>query len=142
MAKQSSSARSPKAALFRGGKVRVVRRGRVWYLCYHENGKRHQPRVGPKKDEARQMAAEIKAQLEVGAPSVLGLQPISIAELRQRWLDHHMYRAGLRAAPLPQRLRAAASQLLRAAAPASGHARRPTANCGRRSITRPGTPAR
>jgi integrase len=27
--------------------------------------------------------------LEVGAPSALGFQPISIANLRQQWLDHH-----------------------------------------------------
>ncbi|MFH1918885.1 MAG: hypothetical protein ABIP48_03215, partial [Planctomycetota bacterium] len=38
---------------------------------------------------ARQMAAEINAQLEVGAPSALGFEPISIPDLRQRWLDHH-----------------------------------------------------
>jgi len=35
------------------------------------------------------MAAEINAQLEVGAPSALGFEPISIPDLRQRWLDHH-----------------------------------------------------
>jgi hypothetical protein len=35
------------------------------------------------------MAAEINAQLEVGAPSALGFEPISIPAVRQRWLDHH-----------------------------------------------------
>lgn len=35
------------------------------------------------------MAAEINAQLETGAPSLLGFEPVTIADLRQRWLDHH-----------------------------------------------------
>ncbi|HWB07971.1 MAG TPA: hypothetical protein VG826_01915 [Pirellulales bacterium] len=35
------------------------------------------------------MAAEINAQLESSAPSLLGFEPVTIPELRQRWLDHH-----------------------------------------------------
>ncbi len=89
MSKQSNSTRSRKSTTFRIGRVRVYLRGRVWYLCYHEDGRRHQPRIGPDRDVARQMAAEINAQLEVGVPSVLWFQPVSFADLRQRWLDYH-----------------------------------------------------
>jgi len=89
MSKRSESRRTKKSTAFRIGRVRVYLRGRVWYLCYHEGGRRHQPRVGPDRDTARQMAAEINAQLEIGAPSALRFQPISAAELRQRWLDYH-----------------------------------------------------
>ena len=89
MAKKSTTKRSKQATSFRIGRVRAFLRGRVWYLCYHEHGRRRQPRVGPDRDLARQMAAEINAQLEVGMPSALGFEPISIPELRQRWLDHH-----------------------------------------------------
>ena len=89
MTKKPTSNRPRRTTSFRVGKVRVLLRGRVWYPYYHEYGKRHQPRVGPDKDQARQMAAEINAQLEIGAPSALGFEPISIPELRQRWLDHH-----------------------------------------------------
>jgi hypothetical protein len=89
MSIQLNSSRSRKATSFRIGRVRAYLRGRVWYLCYHEDGRRHQPRVGPERDVARQMAAEINAQLEVGAPSALWFQPVSFAELRQRWLDYH-----------------------------------------------------
>ena len=89
MAKKSTSKSGKKATAFRVGRVRAYLRGRVWYLCYHENGKRKQPRVGPDREVARQMAAEINAQLEVGIPSSLGFEPISIVELRQRWLDQH-----------------------------------------------------
>lgn len=78
-----------KIASFRVGRVRAYRRGSVWYLAYYEHGKRHQPRVGRDRTSARQMAAEINSQLEVGAPSTLGFQPIDIAGLRQRWLDQH-----------------------------------------------------
>jgi len=46
-------------------------------------------RVGLARETARQMAAEVNAQLEVGAPSALGFEPISIPAVRQRRLDHH-----------------------------------------------------
>jgi integrase len=78
-----------KSAAFRIGRVRAHLRGRVWYLAYSEHGQRRQPRVGPDRDAARQMAAEINGQLEVGAPSALSFQPISIPDVRQRWLDFH-----------------------------------------------------
>ena len=41
-----SQKRGKKSTSFRIGRVRAYLRGRVWYLCYHEHGKRHQPRVG------------------------------------------------------------------------------------------------
>jgi len=84
-----SRKRGKKSTSFRVGRVRAYLRGRVWYLCYHENGQRRQPRVGPDKEAARQMAAEINAQLEVGIPSALGFEPISIPEVRKRWLENH-----------------------------------------------------
>ena len=89
MSSQSNVRRAKKSTSFRVGRVRANLRGRVWYLCYHEDGRRHQPRVGPDRDVARQMAAEINAQLEVGVPSALWFQPISFSDLRQRWLDYH-----------------------------------------------------
>ena len=89
MAKKSPGKSGKKATAFRVGRVRVYLRGRVWYLCYHEHGKRKQPRVGPERETARQMAAEINAQLEVGIPSSLGFEPISIPDLRERWLEQH-----------------------------------------------------
>jgi integrase len=78
-------------APFRVGRVRAHRRGEVWYLTYFEQGRRRQPRVGPERDVARRMAAEINAQLECGAPSALGFEGVAVGELRQRWLDNHEY---------------------------------------------------
>ena len=76
-------------SMFRVGKVRAYRRGKVWYLYYYEGGQRRRPRVGPDRDLARQMAAQINGQLEVGAPAALSFEPVSIPDLRQQWLDHH-----------------------------------------------------
>jgi integrase len=78
-----------KTASFRVGKVRAYRRAKVWYLQHYEGGQRWRPRVGPDRDLARQMAAQINGQLEVGAPAALSFEPVSIPELRERWLDHH-----------------------------------------------------
>jgi integrase len=77
------------ASAFRIGKVRAYRRNKVWYLCYHECGKRHRPRVGPDASAARQLAAQVNAQLAVGSPAALSFQPITITDLRTRWLEHH-----------------------------------------------------
>src|SRR3989440_11050337 len=74
---------------FRVGKVHAYLRGKVWYLCYHEHGQRHRPRVGPDRQAAHQLAAQINAQLAVGAPAAFSFETISIPELRQRWLEHH-----------------------------------------------------
>jgi integrase len=81
MAKQSVS--------FRVGKVLAYRRGRVWYLCYHEQGRRRRPRVGPDRAAACQLAAQVNAQLAVGAPAALSFEPVAIPALRDRWLQHH-----------------------------------------------------
>lgn len=78
-----------KSASFRIGKVQAYQRGQAWYLCYHEQGRRHRPRVGPDKEAARQLASQVNAQLAVGAPAALSFEPLTILQLRQRWLDHH-----------------------------------------------------
>jgi integrase len=74
---------------FRIGRVKGYLRGSIWYLHYFENGQRRRPRVGPDAESARKLAAQTNAQLETGAAPVLSFQPLSVTELRQRWLDHH-----------------------------------------------------
>lgn len=80
---------SRKATSFRVGRVQAYRRGHIWYLCYHENGQRRRPRVGPDGKAARQLCAQINAQLASGAPAVMSFEPLSLTELRDRWLAHH-----------------------------------------------------
>ncbi len=74
---------------FRVGRVQGYQRGKVWYLCYFEQGQRKRPRVGSDREAARMLAAQTNAQITVGAPGVLSFEPVAIAELRQRWLNHH-----------------------------------------------------
>lgn len=68
MAKSPATRRGRETTSFGIGRVRGYLRGRVWYPCYHEHGRRHQPRIGPERGQTRQMAAEINAQLEIGTP--------------------------------------------------------------------------
>jgi integrase len=74
---------------FRVGSVKGYLRNHVWYLCYHEQGQRRRPRIGPDREVARQLAAEINGQLATGAPAALSFEPLAIPELRHRWLEHH-----------------------------------------------------
>ena len=83
------SSAAGKSKSFRIGKVRADSRGRVWYLTYHQHGWRRRPRVGADRAAARQLAAQINSQLEVGAAAALSFGSITIAELQKRWLDHH-----------------------------------------------------
>jgi integrase len=78
-----------KSSTFRIGKVLAYQRGKVWYLCYHEHGRRRRPRIGSDKEAARQLAAQVNAQIDMGAPAALSFERIGIAELRERWLEHH-----------------------------------------------------
>jgi hypothetical protein len=80
---------SQRRTSLRIGRVKVYRRGAVWYLCYHENGRRRRPRVGPDLEQARGLAARTNAQLENRAPTPLNFEAISIPELQRRWLEHH-----------------------------------------------------
>ena len=96
---------------FRVGRVRGYLRGDVWYLCYHENGVRRRPRVGPDFEQARTLAAQTNGQLETGACPVLSFQPLSVHDLRQRWLDHHEHVLRSSVATI-RRYRAATAHLL------------------------------
>lgn len=101
-----------KQASFRIGRVRADRRGRVWYLTYHQDGRRQRPRVGPDRELARQMAAQINSQLELGAPAALSFEPIAITELRRRWLEHHEH-VRRSSVPTIRRYRSATDHLIR-----------------------------
>ena len=74
-----------KSTSFRIGKVRDDLRGRTWCLTYLENGRRLRPRVGTDRDAARQLAAQVNAQLEVSAPTAFSFESTRIDELQQRW---------------------------------------------------------
>src|SRR5690606_9939235 len=60
---------------------------------------------------ARRMAAQIHAQLENSVPAALSFEPLKIAELRSRWLDHHEHVARSSVQTI-RRYRAATQHLL------------------------------
>jgi integrase len=68
--------------------------------------------VGQDKEAARQLAAQVNAQLEIGAPGAMSFEAIAIPELRRRWLEHHemVLRSSVRTI---QRYRTATDHLLR-----------------------------
>lgn len=71
------------------GKVTMYLRSKVWYLRYHEQGRRRQVRASSDLAATRQLASQVNAQLEVGAPAATSFDPVSVPELRRRWLEHH-----------------------------------------------------
>jgi integrase len=76
-------------ARFRVGKVSVYLHHGAWWL-YHRDGARPVRRkVAPTREEAEQVAAQVNAQLASGAPTLLSFTPVSVPELRRRFLDFH-----------------------------------------------------
>jgi len=100
-----------KAKSFRIGRVRGDLRGKVWYLTYFEQGQRRRPKVGPDQSTAKQMAAQINAELESGTTATLSFQAITIEELRLKWLEHHEHVARSSVATI-NRYRTATDHLL------------------------------
>jgi len=86
-----SSKRAPRKqpSEFRVGRVKAFLRGQVWYLCYYEQGRRRRPRVGPDRDAAKQLAAQINGQLETGVRATLSFDSITIPVLRDQWIANH-----------------------------------------------------
>ena len=104
--------------LFRVGRVSYYLRGKVWYLRYHEDGNRRQVRSGYDRAATRHLAAQLNAQLENGAPAATSFEPITIPELRRRWLEHHEHVVRSSVATIG-RYRTATDHLLRFAARSS-----------------------
>src|SRR5438128_2535909 len=80
----------PPPTAFRVGKVQGYLRGRVWYLCYHEHGRR--PRVGSDRAPARRAAADgqgialragvlpgaLQLRRQAAAPAALRREPYTV----------------------------------------------------------------
>jgi integrase len=76
------------------------RRGRVgavsfyfhhgaWWLYFREGGKVVRRKAASERSAAERVAAQINAQLASASPTLLSFEPISVQELRQRFLDFH-----------------------------------------------------
>ena len=99
----------------RAGRKRV---GRVsyylhhggWHLYYQESGESVRKRVADTEEAAARLAAQVNAQLSSGAQTLFSYEPVTVAELRRRFLDHHEHVLGSSLATV-RRYRAATRHL-------------------------------
>ena len=110
--KSAENNRGKSAQNRRVGRVTIYLRRGIWYLYYTEHGRRIRRRVGSSLVEAKQLAAQVNAQLASGASAMLSFEPVTVAELRQRWLDYHEHVLRSSIATI-RRYRAATDHLLR-----------------------------
>ena len=87
--KATDSGRGRSARKHRVGRVTIYLRGKIWYIYYCENEQRVRRRVGVSLADAKNLAAQANAQLATHSPAILSFQPISVPNLRQRWLSYH-----------------------------------------------------
>jgi hypothetical protein len=73
----------------RVGRVSYYFRHGAWHVYYRDGGRQGRRRVGQSEQEASQVAAQINAQLVCSIPTPFYFTPVSVPELRRRFLDHH-----------------------------------------------------
>ncbi len=61
----------------------------AWHIYYREGSRQVRRRVGDSEELAAQVAAQVNAQLSTAAPTLFSFTPVTVAELRRRFLDHH-----------------------------------------------------
>src|SRR5580700_8246970 len=73
----------------RVGRVTLYQHHGAWWLYFSEGSKRVRRKVGESQHDAEVLAAQTNLQLAQGAPTVFSFQPVSVADLRRRFLDYH-----------------------------------------------------
>jgi integrase len=73
----------------RVGKVSVYAHHGAWWVYYREGDRPVRRKVADDRGEAELVAAQVNVQLLSNAPTLLSFQPVSIADLRARFLDYH-----------------------------------------------------
>jgi hypothetical protein len=73
----------------RVGKVTLYQHHGAWWLYFSEGTQRVRRKVGGSQHEAEVLAAQTNLQLAQGTPTVFSFQPLSVADLRKRFLDYH-----------------------------------------------------
>ncbi len=81
--------KSPKGKRRRIGDVSVYPHHGAWHIYYRDGARQVRRKAGETEDEAARVAAQVNAQLALAAPTLFSFTPVAIADLRQRWLDHH-----------------------------------------------------
>lgn len=73
----------------RVGQISVYQHHGAWWVYYREEGRAIRRRVGPDQGAAERLAAELNAQVATATPTHFQFEPISVAALRQAFLDYH-----------------------------------------------------
>lgn len=81
--------RTSKRQRRRAGKVSYYFRHGGWHIYYRDGGRQVRRRAGDTEEAAAQIAAQVNAQLSAKVPTLFAFTPLSIGELRQRFLDYH-----------------------------------------------------
>src|SRR5262245_9114651 len=81
--------RKPGADRMRVGKVTLYLHHGAWWVYFSDGAKRIRRKVSESQKEAEIVAAQTNLQLTQVAPTPFSFQPVSVADLRQRFLDYH-----------------------------------------------------
>lgn len=73
----------------RVGKVSCYHHHGAWWIYYRDGRDQIRRRVGDSEEAAGQLAAQVNAQLSVGALTPFSSTPLRLGELRRRFLEHH-----------------------------------------------------
>ena len=73
----------------RVGKVSYYQHHGGWHVYYRDGNRQVRRRAGDTEESAAQVAAQVNAQLAVTAPTMFSFTPLSVQELRRKFLDHH-----------------------------------------------------
>ncbi len=105
-----ASTRRRKPRRRRVGRVSYYLHHGAWWIYYRDGDRPVRRRIGEDEEAAQQMAALTNAQISAGAPTAFSFSPISVTDLRQRFLDYHEHVASSSLATV-RRYRAATQHL-------------------------------
>ncbi len=93
MAKKSHRARvalrQRRCTRIRVGRVSVYEHHGAWWLYYRDDDKVVRRRIGHDQATAERLSSDVNGQLAIEAPTPFAFNPISVKDLRDRFVDHH-----------------------------------------------------
>ena len=81
--------RRGKSGRKRVGQVSYYQHHGGWHIYYLDGNRQVRRRAGDTEEVAAQVAAQVNAQLAVAAPTLFSFTPLSVQELRRKFLEHH-----------------------------------------------------
>ena len=78
----------------RVGRVSYYLHHGAWWVYYRDGQRQVRRRVGSDERQAEQLAARLNAQLTAAEPTMFSFEPVTVEELRHKFLDHHEHVLG------------------------------------------------